>query len=650
MAADDPLSIALECAARGWAVFPCNAQKQPLTKNGFKDATTDEERIRYFWGKKPQASIGIATGMSGLVVVDLDVKGAANGYDAWCDLAGEGRGRLEATTIVETPSGGQHLYYQANGHKVASSASKLAPGIDVRAEGGYVIAAGSPGYLYVEAHGPERVAHLPGLLARRLVYAENKPSLIPESSLVIPQGRRDATLASIGGTLRRRGVAEAAILAALTAENKAHCRPPLPQKDVERIAHSVARYEPEEAASVAQDDEVSGEVFIDWANFWQRDRSDEEWVYPDVLARGRGHAIYASHKAGKSLLMLYLSAQIATGEGGDVVVYLDYEMTEEDVYDRLDEMGYGPHSDLSRLKYALLPTLPPLDTHDGANALMELLDDVQTEWPERHLVVVIDTVSRAVCGKENDADTFRAFFRLTGIRLKRRGCTWARLDHGGKSPEQGQRGSSSKGDDVDVVWKLTPTQNGIVLHRELSRMSWVPEDVSFTQDDEPLRYGRVAGDWPEGTLEVVNLLDALGLPLDVSTRKAQTAIKEQEGQGRRRKIVCAAVRWRQEEAERVLAKRFRGPSEEAEIETFEQKTLGVGTGSGTTGDHFGGGTGTTLPETGDLASESGSGTTWNQSSGSTGVGGLSLKREPPPALGKAPAKKVFQSIEMGDMP
>ena len=55
-------------------------------------------------------------------------------------------------------------------------------------------------------------------------------------------------------------------------------------------------------------------AFLDWPASWEREHSEAEWVYPDVLARGRGHALYASHKLGKSLLMLSIAAQLATGE------------------------------------------------------------------------------------------------------------------------------------------------------------------------------------------------------------------------------------------------------------------------------------------------------------------------------------------------
>jgi len=290
--------------------------------------------------------------------------------------------------------------------------------------------------------------------------------------------------------------------------------------------------------------------FIDWPAFWLADHAEEEWVYQDVLAKGRGHAIYAMHKAGKSLLTLYVAAHIATTGKDAAVVYLDYEMTESDLRDRLDDMGYGPGTDFSRLRYALLPTLPPLDSAAGADALDALLDGVEADLPGVHLVVIIDTISRAVAGEENDADTFRAFYNHTGIRLKRRGATWVRLDHAGKSKEQGQRGSSGKGDDVDVVWKLIRTEHGIQLRRELSRMGWVPELVTFKESEAPLQFLRLVDDWPLGTAELARELDKLGIPVETPISAVQKALKA-AGEGRRKNLVSAAQRWRREQTQQM---------------------------------------------------------------------------------------------------
>lgn len=283
--------------------------------------------------------------------------------------------------------------------------------------------------------------------------------------------------------------------------------------------------------------------FIDWSVFWDRERIQEEWLYEDVLARGRGHAIYATHKEGKSLLMLHVVAGLATGKEPIVVIYMDYEMTENDLFDRLKDMGYGPESDLSRLRYALLPTVTNLDTANGATEFMELVDGVLAERPDHHCVVIIDTIGRAVAGKENDADTFRDFYHHTGIELKRRGITWARLDHGGKDPGKGQRGTSAKGDDVDIIWQLLKTQNGVCLKKDAARMNWVPEKVTFTMTSSPLSYKQVNDDWPSGTGPAAEALDRLGVPIDAPVRQAMNALKDAD-EGRRTEVVSAAQKYR----------------------------------------------------------------------------------------------------------
>lgn len=306
-----------------------------------------------------------------------------------------------------------------------------------------------------------------------------------------------------------------------------------------------------ERAAVASTAAASAPLFIDWADFWKQDVREADWVLPDVLARGRGHALYGAHKSGKSLFSLGAAATLATSGEPLSVLYLDFEMTGADVRERLEDMGYGPGTDLSHLHYASLPPLPPFDTAEGAAALADILDRLAARSPERHIVAFIDTVSRAVAGEENSADTYRAFYNHTGIELKRRGVTWCRLDHAGKDSDRGQRGSSAKGDDVDIVWKLTPTENGIVLKRELTRLPWVPERVVFRRTDYPLQYLRLAEDWPGGTGELANILDCLDVPLDATTREAQRALAT-IGQGRRRELVVAAVKWRRDKGEEQI--------------------------------------------------------------------------------------------------
>ncbi|HRB04098.1 MAG TPA: AAA family ATPase [Ilumatobacteraceae bacterium] len=287
-------------------------------------------------------------------------------------------------------------------------------------------------------------------------------------------------------------------------------------------------------------------TFVDWATFWNIDRKADDWTFEDVLARGRGHALYAGHKTGKSLLMLYISAVVAL-RPGNVVVYLDYEMSEEDLHERLVDMGYGPTDDLSRLRYALLPSLPPLDTPEGARALDELLDGVQEQHPDDHLTVIIDTTARAVQGDEDKADTIRSFYRWTGIGLKRRGATWARLDHAGKDATKGQRSTSAKGDDVDVVWRVERDDTGLSLRRDIARMNWVPERVAFLRLDDPLRYARADVAWPAGTADCAADLDSLTIAIDASSTTALAALRD-AGKSRRKAVVLAALKYRKEGA------------------------------------------------------------------------------------------------------
>lgn len=130
-------AITYGCGWR-WPVFPVRAnEKDPATRHGFKDATCDLDRILAWWDAQPDYNIGIATGEpSGLVVIDVD------SYDALPDLT-ERLGPLPPTLAAWTPRGGVHALYRHPGIRVKSTAGKLAPGIDVRADGGYIVAVGS---------------------------------------------------------------------------------------------------------------------------------------------------------------------------------------------------------------------------------------------------------------------------------------------------------------------------------------------------------------------------------------------------------------------------------------------------------------------------------------------------------------------------
>jgi hypothetical protein len=118
------------------------------------------------------------------------------------------------------------------------------------------------------------------------------------------------------------------------------------------------------------------------------------------------------------------------------------------------------------------------------------------------------------------------------------------LDHQGKDAAQGQRGSSAKGDDLDVVFRLTADEAGrVVLKRTHTRVSWMPAEIVLQRHEEPLRHVLTANSWPAGTAETAALLDELDVARDATADTAITAMKR-VGRGKRKAVVLAALKYR----------------------------------------------------------------------------------------------------------
>jgi hypothetical protein len=140
-----PCSVALaevvKLIKHGYPCFPCSADKRPATPHGFKDATLDPDAAKALWSRHPGPLVGVPTGAaSGLDVLDVDGR---TGGGHWFATH---RGELPVTRVHRTRSGGLHIFFRHHAG-VRCSAGQIAPGIDVRADGGYVIwwpAAGCP--------------------------------------------------------------------------------------------------------------------------------------------------------------------------------------------------------------------------------------------------------------------------------------------------------------------------------------------------------------------------------------------------------------------------------------------------------------------------------------------------------------------------
>jgi hypothetical protein len=178
-----PLAEAAAFLAQSWPVFPCDAQKRPLTTRGLYDATRDPDQARRMFQHPATVLIGVPMGEDvGLFTVDLDTKRGAPGME-W--LAANAS-RLPRTRTHSTPSGGRHLLFRwPSGRALRNSASKIAPGVDVRAAGGYVCVPPSPSYAITDDAMP---AEAPAWLLD-LIDPPAPPPRAPEP--YVPPSRAD---------------------------------------------------------------------------------------------------------------------------------------------------------------------------------------------------------------------------------------------------------------------------------------------------------------------------------------------------------------------------------------------------------------------------------------------------------------------------
>ncbi|HET6497081.1 MAG TPA: bifunctional DNA primase/polymerase, partial [Thermoleophilia bacterium] len=212
MNANGLLDAALAYAELGYAVFPCaRGSKKPLTENGFKDATTDAAQIEAWWSKWPNANIGMAT--EGLVVIDED-----RPDNPWLRNAPERQADLAGAPMSFTPRGGNHrIMRQPEGKPWRCSTSALASKVDVRADGGYIVLPPSVTrdgvYRWQEtmeldcppAELPEPPGWLVNLLDEVATRGDTGRTVASGAPVAntIPSGQRNATLARLGGTMRR---------------------------------------------------------------------------------------------------------------------------------------------------------------------------------------------------------------------------------------------------------------------------------------------------------------------------------------------------------------------------------------------------------------------------------------------------------------
>ena len=536
------LQTALAYANKQVRVIPIKqGEKRPPMQGWQNAATSDPTTIRqWFEGQFKDCGLGIATGEFRdryLIVVDIDDRQQFSGSETLADLE-QLHGKLPETVEVITGSGGRHIYFLTDQPIRNEASGRLGVGIDIRGIGGQVLAPptkhpNGKTYEWVEGRSiaEQRPADMPLWMVLILTdKTQTEASVNPSPDPITPnilaeEGpasrycaattwpellRQDGwTLAHIDqsgeahwvrpgkdlreGTSATTGWQGKDILKVFTTSI-----PGLPPGAYNRFGYTAAMHHGNDRSAFAkhllqqgkalipvEQPAITDNILINWQDFWTQDFPEQDWLIEPIIPRNQLVVIFAPGGTGKSLLALYIAAALATGkeifsepQPPTSVLYMDYEMSQAVLYERLTAMGYNKDTDLTKLHYASLPPIASLDKPEGAKQICDLARQCQAE------LVIIDTFARAVEGAENDADTVRNFYRWTAMNLKQEGRSLMRIDHAGKDLKKGARGTSAKNDDVDLVWQMTKVDGQLVLLRQKHRHTWIPERINLTIHDQ----------------------------------------------------------------------------------------------------------------------------------------------------------------------
>ncbi|MHC4550153.1 MAG: bifunctional DNA primase/polymerase [Planctomycetota bacterium] len=229
--------------ARGWSVVPLRpAEKRPLLPwQEFQVRRAQRDDVAAWFRRWPEADVGIVTGLlSRLLVLDVDPR---HGGDASLARLGS----LPATIEAATGGGGRHLYFAHPGGLVRNRVG-LAPGVDLRGDGGYVVAppsrhASGRRYVWSRAPGEADPAPAPEWLLREATGPRRRGHPVSHWRRVVhegvAEGARNNTIASLAGHLLAHDVDPEVLTELLICWNAVRCQPPLPLAEVVRTVESI---------------------------------------------------------------------------------------------------------------------------------------------------------------------------------------------------------------------------------------------------------------------------------------------------------------------------------------------------------------------------------------------------------------------------
>lgn len=487
-------------ADAGRRVFPLDPLgKRPAVEAFPEVATNCPDRVRKWWtdpfGEPLERNIGIATGR-GLIVLDFDCKPGQHGAQSYFEL--DMQGLAPPTYSVRTPSGGLHLYYRApESHgPVANSASKIARNVDVRGDGGYVVAPGSEteqGAYVVEEDLP--IAEAPAELLRRCGRPRERSELaaVPLVDLDDPaavlRAREyletaepsvmgaggDATAFRTAARVKDFGVSEPMAAALLLDHWNERCAPPWSPEEIETkvanaysygkdpigVASAAAEFEAVDLPAGVETGAPAGLLPVQNIGAFEF-QSKQDYVVRNLLNFGMVGLMTGPSEAGKSPLVLDMAAHVAKGEpwqGRKVrrgyVLYLSTE----------GWTGIKGRMEALRREHFAGSNEVPLDFVAGALDLRSSPKDAKmisatvnaraAHFGARPALVIVDTLSHALGGgDESNPEHCRALL-ANGKRIAAAtGAAVMFLHHPTKDAGSDYRGWSGLLNDTDLLVKV----------------------------------------------------------------------------------------------------------------------------------------------------------------------------------------------------
>lgn len=511
-------------AKMGLPVFPCRPKdKVPATPHGCKDATTDPAQVGAWWNGVYLYNIGIATG-NGVVVLDVDINHNVGKYgDETLEELERQYGPLPDTWMCLTGGGGVHYYFACD-DPALTVGTDFAPGLDYRGAGGYVIAPPSTHecgqeYEWEAAHTPAGQGAVPlaplpdwlhSLMLKGRETATGAHTEVTAPAGKIAEGSRNDTLFRLASSLRAKGLGVESITAALLAENRTRCDPPLPDREVERIAQSGGKYPPGSLDSQRsgkgepQPKEIQRLEVISAPDLLIADLPPIRFLIDGLLPEGTS-LLTAASKIGKSWMVLDEGLCVAAGGpfmGRDTnpcgVLYLALEDSYNRLQDRMRKVLNGkPAPPL----FNFTVKAPSLD-----NGLLDTLDDHLQRHPDTKLFI-IDTLQKirgqALPREAAYAQDYREMGTVKEF-MDKHGLSAQFIHHNRKMKDDGDPFNMISGTNgimgaADTVWTITKDKRDnaeAVLH--VTGRDVAQSDTVIRFDKDSWTWKKIgAADWLE---------------------------------------------------------------------------------------------------------------------------------------------------------